>query len=213
LLLAIIALALHPHIMGQPAPQAELREMVTLSSRDRLVHGTLLLLLGVLLTWLASYALHRGMTRRPVLVGLVSFAIGICSLFAAGLVDGFILPTLAAQFDAASPAAQVAVVVTLAASSVAVNVLTVFGIVAMAIAIAAWSLDLACDQGGNRVAGLLGFVAAALSVAVLMMGGPSLKPHALMAVVCAQGVWYLWIAVLRARQASLLADHTGRLAN
>jgi len=198
-LLAIVALALHPHMSGHAGPQAELREMGSLSARDRLVHGTLLLLLGMLLTGFASYALRRGFTRRPVVAGLVSFAVGIGGLFAAGLIDGFVLPQIAARFVAASPAAQNAAVATLAACGVAVNVLTAFGIVAMAIAIAVWSLDLARDAGESRIAGIVGFVAAALSVAVLVTGGPSLKPHTLMTVLCAQGVWYVWIAVLLAR--------------
>jgi len=90
-LLAIVALALHPHMSGHAGPQAELREMGSLSARDRLVHGTLLLLLGMLLTGFASYALRRGLTRRPVVAGLVSFAAGIVGLFAAGLIDGFVL--------------------------------------------------------------------------------------------------------------------------
>ncbi len=81
-LLAIIALALHPHISGRPAPQSELREIGTLSVRDWLVHGTLLLLLGALLTGFASYALRRGLTRQPVVAGVVSSPSGsaACSL-------------------------------------------------------------------------------------------------------------------------------------
>ncbi len=198
-LLAIVALALHPHMSGHAGPQAELRTMGALSARDRLVHGTLLLLLGVLLTGFASYALGRGLTRRPVVAGLVSFAVGIGGLFAAGLIDGFVLPEIVAHFVAASPAAQKAAVSTLAACSVAVNVLTEFGIVAIAIAIAAWSLDLARDVGESRIAGLVGFVSAVLTVAMLATGGPSLTPHTLLAVFCVQGVWYVWIAVLLAR--------------
>ncbi len=198
-LLAIVALALHPHMSGHAGPQAELREMGSLSARDRLVHGTLLLLLGMLLTGFASYALRRGLTRRPVVAGLVSFAAGIGGLFAAGLIDGFVLPEIVARFVAASPAAQDAAVATLTACGVAVNVLTAFGIVAMAIAIAAWSLDLARDVGESRIAGIVGFVSALLTVAVLITGGPSLTPHTLIAVLCAQGVWYVWIAMLLAR--------------
>ena len=125
-LLAIIALALHPHITGHPAPQAELREIGMLSVRD-------------------------------------------------------------------------AAVATLTASLVAVNMFSSFAIVAMAIAIGAWSLDLAHDPGESRIAGIVGLVSAAVTVAVLVTGGPFLKPHALIAVLCAQGVWYVWIAVLLAR--------------
>ncbi len=58
-LLAIVALALHPHMSDHAGSQAELREMGSLSTRDRLVHGTLLLLLGMLLTVFTSYALRR----------------------------------------------------------------------------------------------------------------------------------------------------------
>jgi len=96
----------------------------------------------MLLTGFTGYALRRGLTRQPVVAGLITFAIGIGGLLAAGLIDGFVLPEIAARFVAASPAARDAAVATLAACGVAVNVLTAFGIVAMAIAIGAWSLDL-----------------------------------------------------------------------
>lgn len=199
-LLAIVALALHPHIIGHPAAQAELREIVTLGARDRLVHGTLLLLIGALLIEFVRYALRRGLTRRPVVAGLVIFCVGNCGLLAAGVIDGFILPELAARFVAASPGSQVAVITTLTACSVAVNVLTGLALIAMAIAISAWSLDLAYDPGESRVAGIVGFVSAALTIAVLVMSGPSLNPNSLIAVIGAQGVWYIWIALLLARE-------------
>jgi hypothetical protein len=196
--LAIVALALHPHLSGHAGPQAELRQLDSLGARDRLVHGTLLLLLGVLLTGFASYSLHRGLSRLPVLAGLVSFALGIGGLFAAGLIDGFVLPEIVARFVAASTAAQDAAVATIAAAGVAVIVLSMFGIVALTIAIAAWSLDLARDVGESRIAGIVGFVSALLTGAVLVTGGSSLTPHTLIAVLCVQGVWYVWIAVLLA---------------
>ena len=97
-LLGIIALALHPQVRGHSGRQAVLREIVTLSVRDRLVHGTLLLLLGALLSGLTNYALHRGLARRLVVAGLVFFAVGIGGLFAAGLIDGLILPEIVTRF-------------------------------------------------------------------------------------------------------------------
>ncbi len=193
-LLAIVALALHPHMSDHAGSQAELREMGSLSTRDRLVHGTLLLLLGMLLTVFTSYALRRGLTRQPVIAGLITFAVGIGGLLAAGLIDGFVLPGIVARSVAGSPAARDAAVATLAACGVAINVFTAFGIVAMAIAIAAWSFDLARDVGGSRIAGIVGFVSALLTVSVLVAGGPSLRPHTLIAVLCVQGVWYVWIS-------------------
>ena len=153
----------------------------------------------MLLTGFTGYALRRGLTRQPVVAGLITFAIGIGGLLAAGLIDGFVLPEIAARFVAASPAARDAAVATLAACGVAVNVLTAFGIVAMAIAIGAWSLDLVRDVGESRIAGIVGFVSALLTVSVLVAGGPSLRPHMLIAVLCVQGVWYVWIAALLAR--------------
>ena len=199
-LLGIIALALHPHLSGHPSRQAALREMVTLSVRDRVVHETLLLLLVALLTGLTNYAVHRGFTRRLIVAGLVNFAVGIGGLFAAGLIDGFILPEIVARFVSASATAQNAAVATLTVLSVAVNMCTTFAIVAMAIAIAAWSLDLAYYPGESRIAGIVGFVAAAVTVAVLVTGGPYIKPHGLIVVFGTQAVWYVWIAVLLARE-------------
>jgi hypothetical protein len=186
-------------VSGHAGVQAQLREIGLLSARDRLVHGTLLVLLGVLLSGFARYALHRGVRRRAVIAGLVSFSVGIGGLFAAGLIDGFIFPEIVAQSVAASPAAKDTAVATLAVCGVAVNVLTAFGIVAMAIAITAWSLDLARDVGEGRIAGIVGLVSAVLTVAILVTGGPSLTPHTLIAVSFVQGVWYVWIAMLPVR--------------
>ena len=47
-----------------------------------------------------------------------------------------------------------------------VNICTAFAIVAMAIAIAAWSCDPACDPRESRLAGIVVFIAAAVTVAV-----------------------------------------------
>ncbi len=107
MLLAIITLAPHPHVVGHAAPQAELRELGTLGAPGRLGARNV--------ASPGRCAAHRirevhfvgGLTRQPVVSGLVSFAIGICGLLAAGLIDGFILPELAARFVAASPASQV----------------------------------------------------------------------------------------------------------
>ena len=96
-LLAIIALALHPHISGHPPRRAVLREIGALSVRDQLVHATLILLLGALLTGFINYALRRGLTRRLVVPGLVSFTAGIGALLVAGLIDGFVFPEFAAR--------------------------------------------------------------------------------------------------------------------
>ncbi len=206
-LLAILALALHPHARGQTGAAAELHELALLSLRDRLVHGTLLLLLGTLLAELVNYALRRGFTRRPVVVGLVGFSVGIGGLIVAGLIDGFLLPDLVARFLDAEPAVQRAALTTLAACGIAVNVFATFGVVALTCAIVAWSLDLARDGGESRVAANVGFGAAALTSAMLATGGRDPSPHALIVMLGAQGVWYGWIFVLLARQS---AEGVGR---
>ncbi len=203
-LLGIIALALHPHLSGHPGRQAALRQMVTLSVRDRLVHGTLLLLLGALLAGLTDYALRRGLTRRPIVAGLVGFATGIGGLFAAGLIDGFMLPEIVARSVTALPAAQDAAIATLTVLSVAVNTCTAFGLIAMAIGIAAWSADLVSSSGESRIAGIAGFVAAAVTVTVLVTGGASITSHGLIVIFAAQGAWYVWVALVLAKSTSAI---------
>ncbi len=120
---------------------------MTLGVRDMLVHGTLLLLLSALLVAFVNYARGRGLSRWPVITGLILFSLGFGALLAAGRVDGFVIPRLAARFAAAFAPSQDAAMNVLTACSVSVDVMTAFGVVAMAIAIAAWSLDLARDPG------------------------------------------------------------------
>ncbi len=199
-LLAMLALALHPHVRGQTDAAAELHELASLSLRDRLVHGTLLLLLGALLAGLVNYALWRGLRRGTVVAGLVGFSVGIGGLIVAGLIDGFLLPDLVARFAGAQPAVQRAAMTTLGACGIAVNVFATFGVVALAAAMVAWSLDLVREGGESRVAGNVGFGAAALTLALLATSGGALTPHALMVMLVAQGVWYGWIFALPARR-------------
>ncbi len=200
LLIPIVALALHPHVGGHAAPHVILEQMDGLGMRDRLVHGTLILMFGALLAGFANYALHRGLTRLPVLLGMVSFAIGVAGVFAAGLIDGFLVPEIAVRFAHAAASAQDAALVTLTACGAAVNVLTTFGFIATAIAIGAWSFDLVRDPGEPRISAIVGFISAAITIVVLISRGSSIKPHALMAIVCAQGLWYMSVAVLVARE-------------
>jgi hypothetical protein len=79
--------------------------------------------------------------------------------------------------------------------AIAIQNLTKLGFVAMSTGIFVWSAGLVGAPGTLRAVGILGFVCAALSIAIVAYAR-YLNPHLVGAVVIVQALWYLAIAAL-----------------
>jgi len=193
--LTILMIVMHPQ-----APQHRLSEVVAeiarLAPMLAVVHGTVIAFIIGLAYGLTVYSLRRGLRRELVLGALVVYAAGTGVMVLAALIDGFLISALARTYVGASPEVLRDGASILAACGAAIQVLSKFGVVALSAAIALWSADLVREAGRLRVAAIIGFAAALISVGVLFAEGRFIVPLTLSVIVIAQGIWYIAIASL-----------------
>ena len=200
---AIAACAVLTTLMIVMHPQARHRHMSDvvaeigrLAPMLAFVHGTVLAFVIVLLYGMCVYSLRRGLRRELVLGALVVYAAGTGVMVLAALIDGFLISALARTYVAASPEVLRDGASILGACGATIQVLSKFGVVALSAAIALWSADLVREEGRLRVAAIIGFAAALISVTVLFAEGRFIVPLTLSIIVIAQGIWYIAIASL-----------------
>jgi hypothetical protein len=193
----IFAVAHHPTVSAR-APAEAMAAMVRVATPDRIVHGVLIAIMAVLLFGFSVFSLRRGLHRATSIAGLIAYAAGVIALTGAGLIDGFLVPAIAERYARASPEAIKTTIPLLLVGALTIQILSKFGIVAMSTAVAFWSADLVATPGVLRATGVIGFVSGIVAVVFLVFAG-NLNPHSLGAIVTAQAVWYLAVAVLLVR--------------
>jgi hypothetical protein len=196
--LTLFAVAHHPTVAGL-APAEAIAEIVRLAPMDRLVHGSLIAILGALLYGFTVFSLRRGLHRETVVAALIAYAVGVLSSIGAAMIDGLITPDVAAQYAGASEENTFVAVRLLSYGGLAIQVLTRLGTLAMSLAMLLWSAELLRAQGALRFTGILGCVAALIPIGVLI-AQHHITPSSLGVIVLAQGIWYVAIAALLVRK-------------
>lgn len=123
-----------------------------------IVHGAMILFVGMMMFGFSQFARLRGLERPAVLAGLVAYAIASVATIGAATVNGFAAPSLAAR-GASHGAVDVLWAVNQA--------LAKLGVVATGGAYLLWSLDL---WRRWKAVALLGLLAGGVP-AVLLLGG------------------------------------------
>ena len=196
--LTIVVLAHHP-TTGHREPAAAIADMVRLAATDRIVHGTMIAIMGALLFSFCVFSIRRNLRDQTVLAGLVAFAIGTVTLIGAAVLDGFVVPSIATAYAGAPPSALPAAVALLRFCGTTIQAASLLGIVAISLAILLWSIGLLRSAGVRRTAGIVGVLAAAVPAVVFAVGGSTLTPHLLVAITAGQAVWYFVVAALLVR--------------
>jgi hypothetical protein len=196
--LTIFAIAHHPTVSAR-APAEAMAQMVQVATTDRVVHGALIAIMGVLLFGFTIFSLRRGLHRQTTVAALIAFTAGIAAVIGAALIDGFLTPAIAERYAGAPPDAIKAAVPLLVFGALTIQILSKFGFVAMSIGVAFWSADLIATPGVVRATGVIGFVSGIVAIGVLTFAG-QLDPQSLSAIVIVQAVWYLAVAVLLVRR-------------
>jgi len=197
-LLTMLAIALHPHSESRKADELVV-EVARLAPMLRIVHGTVIAFMLALLYGFTIYSMRRGLRREAVVGALVAYAAGVGVLILAALIDGFLIPLVAARYAGVPPDVLRVGAGVLTLCGAAIQVLSKFGVIALSAAIALWSTDLLRGRGVLRGAGIVGYAAALIPLGVLFAGGEFLVPMTLSIIVIAQGIWYLAIATLLIR--------------
>ena len=126
---------------------------------DRIIHGALAIIYGLLTVGMFVFASRLGAWRFPVLLGLVSFSCALVLILLAVITDGFIAPALAEHCAPSSATCTSQTLVMLTFGAMQIEYLTRFAFVAVAIAVLGWSSALLSTPAAARWSGAAGMVA------------------------------------------------------
>jgi hypothetical protein len=194
-LASVTAAAHHPVIKAQGRDDlfAQIRESAV---ADRLVHGALIVCTIALLFALFRFAQRLGTQRTTVLLGLISYVFGAAAMISAALIDGFLAPEIGSSYLRAASNTPDDGVALLRFCSIAIQVFTKTGVIAVSVAILLWSAALIRAGREPLLAAVVGVAVVLLQVYVFMHSGPAITAHTIIPIVVSMAVWYFAIGLL-----------------
>lgn len=193
--LLVGAISQHPTV-GPISRTDVLPQLVRLASRDEAVHAVVIVVAIGLLASLSVFSSRRRNLQSFASTALIVYSVGFGGTVVAAMIDGFLVPAIAARYVHTTPETLNSVLPLLNGCALTIQIATKLALIATAVAIAIWSVTLL--NGPARIAGVLGLAAACAAAFVLALTG-SLNPHSLGAIVLLQVVWYVWVGVLMAK--------------
>ena len=194
-LASVTAVAHHPVVKGHGRDDlfAQIRES---AFTDRVVHGAIVVCSIAVLFALFRFAQRLGTQRATVLLGLLSYSLGTAMMINAALTDGFLVPEIGSRFLQAPSNVADDGIALLKLSSIAIQVFTKTGVIAISVAILLWSASLVRAGPGPLLAAVVGVAVVLVQLAVLTWGGPTITAHTILPIVGAMAVWYFAIGFL-----------------
>jgi hypothetical protein len=193
---ALFLLVTTQHAEGGPPPSFAAYVRGLANEGQQAVHAVLCALSGVLLVGYAGFSARLGLARPAVLTGLIAFTIATAAIMIWTLLDGVVLPGVAGRY-AAKPDADLDVLKPIFIFAGAlIGLLFKIRMIAVPIAIAAWSLALLRHTIVSRLIGLLGLGAAALLTVPIFVPQPIPGLDMLMLFLAMAGVQALWGALV-----------------
>lgn len=180
--------------------QELLQSMVQIQPWHQNVHVVAMICICGLLYGYTVLSQRLDLRRAPVLIGLITYALGSVLMLAATLLDGFISTGIAADFVNGAPEAarwMIHVVESIALTDIA----RVAWVLQSAAAIA-WSVALLRDAGLRRVIGCIGLLTGALPAAMVIAAGAQMDLSVVIGTLLLQAVWNLAAGVLMLRERS-----------
>lgn len=185
-LLSLVVIAHHP-MADMRDPARGLQNIVAMGGADRWVHGIVILLTLLLTTGLSGFAWRLGIAHPLVMAGWLSQVLGATALIGAGLVDGFVVPDIAAR--GGTDAYDL-----LALCSAWLQADTRLGFVLMALSAVFLGHALLHHRGGALWIGLLGIGAGGFSAVFVVTLTVRFNPSLLLVYMTGQTAWYLTVA-------------------
>jgi hypothetical protein len=195
---AVAAVAHHPSVHHAASNADLLAQMVRLSAVDEAVHAVVIVAVCGLLFGLTAFADRRGLRDGAVLAGLVAYAIGVVFAIGAALIDGFLIPAIAARYATAPPARIDTALQLVTVSAMTIQIATKTWLLATSFAVVIWSWVLIRHGSLPRAIGALGILATAALLGVLAFTA-NINAHTLGLVVVLQTIWYVAIGALMIR--------------
>jgi hypothetical protein len=196
--LSVAFMAHHPTVHAHK-PSEFVAEMTLQAAADRVVHGFLIALMGILLYGFTCLASRLGMNSFCVRAGLIAYVVGIIAVIPAALVDGFIIPDFASRYQSRPAEDLQTMQHILTLCGVAIRVCSRAWVVAVSTAVILWSTAFVHRSGLLRAVGIFGWIAGALPLIALFSGYLPMNVHGVLAFIFCQGTWNLAVARLLIR--------------
>ena len=180
--------------------QEILQSMVQIQSWHQNVHVVAMACICGLMYGYTVLSQRLDLWRAPVLIGLLTYALGSVLMLVATLLDGFISTGIAADFVTGTPEAmQAARWMIHVVESIALTDIARVAWVLQSVAAIAWSIALLRDAGPRRVTGCVGLVAGALPAAMVIVAGSKMDLGVVVGTLLLQAVWNIAAGVLLLR--------------
>jgi hypothetical protein len=191
---SIAAVALDRMASGRD-PLSILQSMVQIGPWHAGVHVVVQACIGGFMFGYSVLARRLGMSRAPVLAGLIAYGSGSMLMLVATTIDGFIGPDMAALFATKSAqGVQVGYWLVQAIAGVALTDIARVAWVFQSIAALAWAWALLGEGGLARKLGMVGLVSGALPAAAVFAAGAHMTESIVVGILLAQAVWNLTAA-------------------
>lgn len=183
--------------------QEILQSMVQIQAWHQNVHVVAMVCICGLMYGYTVLSQRLDLRRAPVLMGLLTYALGSMLMLGATILDGFISTGIAADFVNGTPeAAQAARWMIHVVEAIALTDIARVAWVLQSAAAIAWSVALLRDAGLRRVVGCIGLIAGALPAVMVIAAGAQMDLGVVIGTLLLQAVWNLAAGVLLLRERS-----------
>ena len=167
-----------------------MQSMIKVQPMHQFVHVVAMACLGGFMYGYTVLSQRLGLHRTPVLIGLVSYALGTVLMLFATVIDGFVSTDAAAMFVGGTPAAiDQGFEIINTFSGVLLPDLARVAWVFQSVAAIAWACALMRERGMPRAAGIVGLLAGALPAVVVFMVGSRMTDKVVVGILLAQAIW------------------------
>ncbi len=194
-LLIMFSMMHHPQVATHDA-NGVLGEIAAKAWIDRLVHGTLMILIGIQAVAYAGIYNRLGSGKIMMQAAAIAFGAGVFMLLQAALVDGFVVPQIATAYLPGAADEGLAARHLLNLCSIFIRAATGAGLCAMAIAFALGSVECLMMRPRLKMLGFAGLLLSALPLAAIMSGSVSLDLRGAILLMASQTVWNFVVATM-----------------
>jgi len=167
-----------------------MQSMLAGQSMHQLVHVVAMACLGGFLYGYSVLSQRLGLHRTPVMIGLISYALGTVLMLLATVIDGFVSTDAAAMYVGGAPAGieQGFQIVNLLSGALLPDLARVAWVF-QSVAAIAWACALLRERGMQRAVGVIGLLAGGLPAAIVFVVGSRMTDAVVVSILLSQGIW------------------------
>lgn len=196
---SVIAVAMDSMAGGRDA-LAVMQDMIRLQQSHQAVHVVAMACLAGLMFGYTTFSQRLGLNRAPVVIGLITYAMGSMLMLVATVIDGFIGTDIAVIFAGKSPeAVKAGYWMIQALTGAALIDIAKVAWVLQSVAVVSWACALLAERGMARTVGAVGLVVGALPGVTVFIVGSQMTDTVVVGILLLQAVWNVSAAVLLLR--------------